>query len=283
MAASQSPVEVSSQAPTQDPEPDPGGGDGSGTSNGETDGTDRQPGTGEDPHVTGQAPGTGQDPGTGQTDRQPGTGQTDPGTGTGQIDPQHQGTGQTDPGTGTGQTDPQQQGTGQTQQQQQGTGTNHPRTDTGRQPRPNLTPPTTKNPSGQTKVPPKPLTPVQQQALKCGAAAIGKIPQVVKVAGLTLKMVKGFTAGYAVGEDLNTGDQYNVWWDSAELLDLALPVPAVTCLRVLDKIHEEEGKKAVAPYEKDPSKLGVKEDTPVKTPEDPALQQKDGAYTGSGG
>jgi hypothetical protein len=87
------------------------------------------------------------------------------------------------------------------------------------------------------------LNPVQQQALKCEAASIGKIPQVVKVAGLTLKITKGFTAGYAVGEDLNTHDYYNVGWDAAELLDMALPVPAVTCLILLDKITQEQADK----------------------------------------
>ncbi|MFD9394064.1 hypothetical protein ACFWBB_26015 [Streptomyces sp. NPDC060000] len=84
---------------------------------------------------------------------------------------------------------------------------------------------------------------MQEQIVKCGTASLSKLPKIVELLGptgdRTLKFIKGFNSGYAVAEDERTGQMYKVYWDVAELADLALRVPFVTCLRIGEKVYTE--------------------------------------------
>ncbi|MFE7834741.1 hypothetical protein ACFU53_01275 [Streptomyces sp. NPDC057474] len=128
------------------------------------------------------------------------------------------------------------------------------------------------------------LTPVQQAGLNCATGGIFKVGKVLKIfkANGTVQVLQDIgTAvdGLVIGKDWATGQYYELAWDFAEQVPVAGGV--ASCIRVLDEMEQEKGEKFEAGLLKS-SELEKNEVGPVEIPEDPALQQKHGAY-GTGG
>ncbi|MFJ8469927.1 hypothetical protein [Streptomyces swartbergensis] len=120
-------------------------------------------------------------------------------------------------------------------------------------------------------------SPVYTQALKCVGSIVipaGKLPETLDKA---YEVSKWIGTGAAYVNAAQGGDVKTMIWEVGEAVP-GLPGQVFTCARIIDVYVDEQGKEAVAPYEKDASRLGITEDSPVKTPRDPALEQKDGAY-----
>ncbi|MBL1107408.1 hypothetical protein JK361_22840 [Streptomyces sp. 5-8] len=124
------------------------------------------------------------------------------------------------------------------------------------------------------------LSPVLTQALKCTLRVLpgGEIPKDVENA---YRVVKWINAGEAYVQAAQGGDTKTMIWEVGSALPGAVGT-TFTCARIVDVYADEQGKEAVAPYEKDPSRLGIKNNTPVHIQQAPGVQQNPLPKSGAG-
>ncbi|MFF2143687.1 hypothetical protein [Kitasatospora sp. NPDC058190] len=134
------------------------------------------------------------------------------------------------------------------------------------------------------------LNPVQKQALDCASGPAGDLPRVLKLTGktgqLSITLTQAFVNGYAVGEDLNTGDTYNLIWDIGASIPVAGDI--VSCVHLGEKIGEQYAKQVEKQTEAETNRKlpGIKNQLnkagPVKIPAPTGLPNPQGVAKNAG-